>query len=126
MRIHNRNSLGLAAACALGALLAGCAAGPPPRKTVADLARAQTTVAEAQRSGSQQYAPTTLQKARDEVQQAEHLSDHGHPLRADQLANEAAVDAQFAMARASDSKAQRDLKDQKRTLQTLRNEEGRQ
>lgn len=60
MRIHHRPPLILTAAGVLGALVAGCASGPPPA-TTADVARAQTLVAEAERSGAQEYAPTDLQ-----------------------------------------------------------------
>lgn len=125
MRIHYRPPLILTAAGVFGALVAGCASGPP-RVTTADVARAQTLVAEAERSGAQEYAPTDLQKARDEAQQADQLAGHGDATQADRLANEAAVDAKFATAQAANGKAQHDLRDQRRTLQTLRDEEGRQ
>jgi Domain of unknown function (DUF4398) len=124
MRSHHGHSLKVTVACALGALLAGCASGPPPQ-TTADLSRAHTLVAEADRSGAQEYAPADLQKARDEAQQADQLAGHGDA-KADWLANEAAVDAQLADARAANGKAQHDLKDQRRTLETLRGEENRQ
>ncbi len=109
----------------IAALLCGCASGPP-RETTADLSRANALVAEAERSGAQEYAPADAQKARDEAQQADQLAGHGDAQRADRLANEAAVDAQFATARAANGKAQHDLKDQQRTLDTLRGEENRQ
>lgn len=125
MRSHYGDSLKIAAACVLGALIAGCAS-EPSRQTTADLSRAHTLVAEADRSGGQEYAPADLQKARDEAQQADQLAGHGDAERADWLANEAAVDAQLADARAANGKAQHDLKDQRRTLETLRGEENRQ
>ncbi len=95
MRSHHGHSLKVTAACALGALLAGCASGPPPQ-TTADLSRAHTLVAEAESSGAQEYAAADLQKARDEAQQADQLAGHGDAERADWVANEAAVDAQLA------------------------------
>lgn len=125
MKFHYRPLLILTAAAAVGALVAGCAS-EPPRETTADLTRAHTLIAEAERGGAQEYAPADLQKARDEAQQADQLAGHGDAKRADELANEATVDAQFATARASNGKAQHDLKDQQRTLDTLRIEEGRQ
>lgn len=105
---------------AAGALLAGCSSGPP-RATTIDLTRAHTLVAEAQSSGAQQYAAADLQAARDKAQQADQLADHD-PARADQLANEASVDAQLASARAQDVKAQHSLDDLNRSLQSLRDE----
>lgn len=124
MRSHYGDSLKIAVAGVLAAWVAGCASGPPPQ-TTADLSRAHTLVAEADRSGAQEYAPADLQKARDEAQQADQLAGHD-ATRADWLANEAAVDAQLADARAANGKAQHDLKDQQRTLETLRGEENRQ
>lgn len=125
MRAHHIRSIGLTAVWALSLLLAGCASGPP-QETTADLTRAHTLIAEAERSGAQEYAPADLQKARDEAQQADQLAGHGNAQQADRLANEATVDARYATARASNGKAQHDLKDQQRTLETLRSEEGRQ
>ena len=105
---------------AAGALIAGCSSGPP-RQTTADLARAQTLVEQAQSTGAQQYAAADLQTARDKVQQANQLADHD-ARRADRLANEAAVDAQLASARAQNAKAQHALDDVNRSLQSLREE----
>jgi outer membrane murein-binding lipoprotein Lpp len=105
------------------AVLAGCASGPPP-KTTADLARANTLVAEAEQSGAQQYAAADLQAARDEAQQANQLATHD-PVRADELANEAAVDAKLASARVQNLQAQRGVKQLHQTLDTLRSEEQR-
>ena len=124
MRFLYPHSLVLSAGM-IATSLSGCASGPP-RETTADLARASTLVAEAVRGGAQEYAPADLQKARDEAQQANQLAGHGDAERADQLANEAAVDAEFATARAANGKAQHDLKDQRRTLETLRDEVRRQ
>lgn len=70
--------------------------------------------------------PQQICKARDEAQQADELAGRGDATQADRLANEAAVDAKFATAQAANGKAQRDLRDQRRTLQTLRDEEDRQ
>lgn len=108
---------------AAGALVAGCSSGPP-RQTTANLTRAQTLVAQAQSSGAQQYAAADLQAARDKVQQADSLANH-NPRSADQLANEAAADAQLASARTQNAKAQQALNDMHRSLQSLREESER-
>lgn len=105
------------------AMLAGCASGPPPQ-TTADLARAHTMVAAAEQGGAQQYAAADLQSARDKAQQADKLASHDDS-RADQLANEAAVDAELASARAQNAQAQHALGELHRSLRTLRNEEER-
>ena len=105
------------------AVLAGCASGPPPQ-TTADLARANTLVAAAEQGGAQQYAAADLQAARDEAQQANQLATHD-PERADELANEAAVDAKLASARVQNAQAQHGVKQLHQTLATLRSEEQR-
>jgi hypothetical protein len=106
------------------AVLAGCASGPPRQTTTADLARANTLVAAAEQSGAQQYAAADLQAARDKAQQANELGKHDAK-RADQLANEAAVDAQLASARAQNAQAQHGLSLLHQSLKTLRSEERR-
>ncbi len=105
------------------AVLGGCASGPPPQ-TTADLARANTLVAAAEQNGAQQYAPMDLQAARDEAQQANQLATKDDR-QADELANEAAADAQLASARAQNAQAQHGVAQLHETLRTLRNEEER-
>jgi hypothetical protein len=109
-------------ALAVGSL-GGCASGPTPQTTAA-LTRAHTLVASAEHSEAQQYAAADLQKARDEAQEADQFAAKD-PQRADRLANEAAVDAQLASARAEDAQARHALQDLHQTLQTLRSEEER-
>lgn len=100
--------------------LAGCASAPP-RQTTADLTRAHTLVAAAESSDAQQYAAADLQAARDKATEADQEAKHD-ATRADRLANEAAVDAELASARAQDAKAQHSLADLHRNLESLRNE----
>lgn len=116
MKLHYLN---LPIALTLGAL-AGCASGPP-RQTTADLTRAHTLIAAAESSGAQEYAAADLQSARDKATEADSAAKHDSQ-RADQLANEAAVDAELASARAQDAKAQHSLADLHRNLKSLRNE----
>lgn len=108
---------------AAGALIAGCASGPP-RATTANLTRAQTLVAQAESNGAQQYAPADLQAARDKAQQADRLASRDSQ-SADRLANEAAADAQLASARTQNAKAQHALDDVNRSLRSLREESER-
>ena len=116
MRIFQSTTIAFALAA-----LGGCASGPPRHTTVA-LTRAQTLVAAAEQSGAQKYAAADLQSARDKAHEARQLASKD-PKRADQLANEAAVDAQLASARAQDAQARHALTDMRRTLRTLRSEE---
>lgn len=105
------------------AVIGGCASGPPPQ-TTADVARANTLVAAAEQGGAQQYAAADLQAAHDEAQQANQLAN-SDPARADELANEAAVDAKLANARVQNAQAHHGLKQLHQTLDTLRSEEQR-
>jgi phage tail tape-measure protein len=105
------------------AVAAGCAT-EPPRATTDEVARAQALIGEAEQSGAPQYAPADLQEARDKLAQATQLESN-QPIEAQYLAKEAAVDAQLATARSSDSKAQRAVHDADENLMTLRNEEQR-
>ena len=109
-----------AALLASGALVAGCASGPS-RETIADLARAQTLVAQAQTSGAQQYAGADLQAARDKLQQADQLAHHDSQ-HAGWLANEAAANAQLASARTQSARTQQTLENSNQSLQMLREE----
>lgn len=105
------------------AVVAACASGPPPQ-TTADVARANTLVAAAEQGGAQQYAAADLQAARDEAQQANQLAS-SDPARADEFANEAAVDAKLASARVQNAQARHGLSQLHQTLDTLRSEERR-
>jgi phage tail tape-measure protein len=100
---------------------AGCAT-EPPRATTDELARAQALIGEAEQSGAQQYAPADLQQAHDKLATATQLQSK-QPVEAEQLAKEAALDAQLATARTSDGKTQRAVHDVNENLDTLRNEE---
>ncbi|MGH8201522.1 MAG: DUF4398 domain-containing protein [Steroidobacteraceae bacterium] len=104
-------------------VLAGCASAPPPQ-TTADLARAHTLVVAAEQSGAQLYAATDLQAARDKAQQADQFAQRDAG-RADQLANEATVDAQLASARAQNAQVRHALGELHQSLRTLRSEEER-
>ena len=105
------------------ALGAACAT-EPPRATTDEVARAQALIGEAEQSGAPQYAPADLQEARDKLAQATQL-ENNRPVEAQYLAKEAAVDAQLATARSSDTKAQRAVHDADENLATLRSEEQR-
>lgn len=101
--------------------LGGCSSGPP-RQTTVDLTHAQTLVAAAEQSGAQKYAAAVLQSARDKAHEAAQFASKD-PKRADRLANEAAVDAQLASARAQDARTRHSLAEMRRSLRTLRREE---
>jgi len=105
-----------AVALLAGAAAGGCASQPPP---TAQMVRASTLVSEAEKDQAQRYAPTDLQRARDELNDAQTAeSDHKYD-QALRLAENAAADANLASARASSSKAQQSAEQVRTSLQTL-------
>jgi hypothetical protein len=86
-------------------LAGGCATeGPPPSEEVT---RAQTVIEEADRAGAQRYAAADLQRAHDELSNAEKANSEGKYDEARRYAESAEADADVATARASDGEAQR-------------------
>lgn len=109
----------LAAACAAltGVALGGCASHPPA--PVAELTRAHTLVGQAQASDAPRYDSVDLAAAQDKLQQAD-ADAQSNPMLADQLAHEASVDAELAMARTRARKAQESLGQVNDSLAALR------
>jgi tetratricopeptide (TPR) repeat protein len=108
----------LSAAALLGAsVLGGCASEPKP---TAQLVRASTLVSQAEKSQAQRYAPTDLQRARDELSSARSAEADGKYDRALRLAENAAADADLAGARAAEGKAKESAGQVHRSLDTLR------
>jgi 2-hydroxychromene-2-carboxylate isomerase len=105
---------------AVALAMAGCASEP---HQVAELARAQTLVEQAEQGGAQQFAPADLQAARDKLQQAQQKhTDDEVTVR---LAQEAALDAQVAAARTRSAKAEQALAQVNAGSETLRQEASR-
>jgi Domain of unknown function (DUF4398) len=116
VRRAGRIALGAAAVlavCALGA----CASQPKP---IAQLVRAKTLVSQAEESQAQRYAPTDLQRARDELDDARKAESNQRYQDARALADRAAADADLANARAASGKAQQSAGQVRHSLDTLR------
>ena len=108
------------AACAL---VAGC--GSQPARPVEQLARARTLIEQAERTGAAGPAAADLEQARGKLRQAEAAAKDGDQETALRLANQAAVDAELAQARASAAEARRSAEELKRSLDALREEASR-
>jgi hypothetical protein len=63
-----------------------------------DLVRARASIAEAEQAGAEEFAGPQLTLARDKIRAAELAFDDGEGERADQLAVEAGLDAELALA----------------------------
>ncbi len=98
----NRKASRLALVGAALVFLGGCASTPPP---VAQMAVAKTALSNASTAGSEEYAPLQLKEAKDKMDAAQQAMTAHEYKRAAQLAEEAQVDAELAIARARSEKA---------------------
>jgi hypothetical protein len=106
-----------AAVVLVAAGMSGCASQPKP---TAQLVRASTLVSEAEKDGAQRFAAADLQRARDELSDAQTAESAGKYANASRLADRAAADADLASARASSGKSQQSADQVRRSLDTLR------
>lgn len=104
-------------------MLTACASNAP--RPTAELSRAATLTNVAERSGAQQYAGADLDRARDKLKRANYAADEGEQERARRLAEEAAIDAELAAAKASSANAQRSAQEIRDSISTLRAESAR-
>ncbi|HSF46970.1 MAG TPA: DUF4398 domain-containing protein [Burkholderiales bacterium] len=109
--------------CVLVALLtAGC--GSEPKRPTEQLTRAQTLIEQAEKAGAQRYAAADLETARNKLQSANKAADDGKQKQATQLAEEAALDAELAAARAATGEAKKAADEVGRSTEQLRQEAG--
>jgi hypothetical protein len=110
---------------ATGALLclasAGCATeGPKPND---ELTKAHTVVEQADKGGNaQRYAPADVQRAHDELADADRLSGQGKYDEARAVAQRAEVDADVAVARGNAMEQQKAAADVAQANNTLQQE----
>jgi hypothetical protein len=109
----------LPSALLLAGTVTGCASQPVP---AADLTRAHTLVAQAQASDAPRYDSVDLTSAQDKLQQAD-TDAQSQPAIAGQMAQEASADAELAMARTQDRKAQESLGQVNDSLAALRQQD---
>src|ERR1700761_2024871 len=98
----------------------GCATqGPQPTE---EMTRARTLIEQADRSGAQRYAAADLQRAHDELGNADKANAEKKFDDARRYAESAAADADVATARASAGEAERAAHEVKQGNETLRQE----
>jgi Domain of unknown function (DUF4398) len=111
------------AAALLCGFAAGCATeGPQPTE---EMVRAKTLIEQADRSAAQRYAAADLQKAHDELSNADKANADKKYDDARRYAESAAADADVAQARGSAGEAEHAAGDVKRSNETLRTESQR-
>ncbi|MDX1542256.1 MAG: DUF4398 domain-containing protein [Geminicoccaceae bacterium] len=98
-------------------LLAACASTPPPE---GELRAAEVAVGEAVEADAGVHAPALLQQARDKLARAKQAVDDERPVEARRLAEQAAVDAQLAEARARAEVATGHLREVRQGVDGLR------
>lgn len=101
-------------------IAAGCSSSP--ERPVQQLAVAEASVEQARRSDAPRYANAHLIKARDKLEDARDAADRGDSERAEQLAHEAEVDAEYAAAAAQSAKLEEAVAAVRESLNTLRRE----
>lgn len=107
----------------LGTLAAGCVTeGPAP---VEEVTRARAVLEQADKAGAQRYAAADLQRAHDELSNAERANTEQKYDEARRFAESAEVDADLAMARNSAGEAQHAAHEVVRADDTLRQESDR-
>lgn len=107
----------LCAALAAAAALGSCASQPKP---TAQLVRAHTLIGQAEKDHAQRFAAADLQRARDELDNAQTAEKDEKYDSARSLADRASADADLASARASSAKAQQSAEQVRHSLDTLR------
>ena len=99
---HAMARIGIVAATAI--LMAACASTPPP---LAEMAVARVAVSDANRAGANELAPVQLKSAMDKMNAAEKEMAAENYALAQELAEQAEVDAKLAAATANSVKAQK-------------------
>lgn len=113
----------LACTAALACGVAACASeGPQPTE---QLTRAKTLVDQADKAQGQRYAAADVQRAHDELSQAESANQQKHYNEARSLAEAAAADADLAVARSDAGDAQRAAREAEQSNSTLEQESQR-
>ena len=98
----------------------GCSSHNPV--VAAKLAQAARAVDEAQQAGAAMRAPAEFKSARDKLSSAQTTAEHGKHERAIRLAEQAAIDAEYARARAANERVNAMADEMNQSLKTLRQE----
>jgi hypothetical protein len=114
-----RLTKGTAVIAAILAGLAACASTPIPNDKIAV---AKASVQRAEQAGADQLAPVELATARDKLARAEKAAVDREAVPANNLAEQANVDAQLAEATAREQRSHKAAMEFDASMQALRNE----
>lgn len=116
---HQHSKYHVFAVITVCAALGACANFERP---VADMSKAEASIALAERSGAQEYGAQALNSARDKYAAAQSAAINEDFELAFRLAKEANVDAQLALAQTDRGKSEAALKELNASLSTLHRE----
>jgi hypothetical protein len=111
--------------CVAVATLALAACAGSGERPDAALARAQASINSAEQAGARQYGAADLDMARTKLTQARMLADDGENQTAQQLAEQAVVDAELAGARGMTGRSQEALQQVRASIESLQEEVNR-
>lgn len=103
----------------LSFMFISCASSRPPAE---DIARAESTIKQAEQVGAQNYAPLEIREARKKLDRANNLVKEKEYEKARRLAEQAEVDAELAEAKTLSEKAQRAVRELRESIKALREE----
>jgi hypothetical protein len=119
MKISKHSRYAATPALLAMSLLAGCGGSAFTKE---DLDQTRNAVAQAEQSGIDKSGAVDLETAKNKVSQADKALEEGNEEQAERLANEARVDAEFAVAVSRAQSAQRAAQDLSAGVETLRRE----
>lgn len=120
MRSETTARLRPVAGLGLLVMLAACASGA--ERPDQDLARAEAAIGQAEQAGARQYGPMVLDDAREKLAQARAAVAEEEMLVAQRYAEEAALAADLAAAKARTGKSQRAVDQLEKSIAVLREE----
>jgi hypothetical protein len=113
----SRSCLAIVMAAAVSAAQWGCSSHEPPR---AEVVAADVALNRAAQSQASRYAPAEMRRARAKLAGAREAYAEGNYEEAEMLAEQAAVDARLAEAKAGAEAAKQTAADARREIEALR------
>jgi uncharacterized small protein (DUF1192 family) len=119
--VNYSSALNAAGALIFSVFVSACATSPVEPQQQA-LIRAEATIQEAEESGAYEHGSAELESARDKLAAARTAVEDGDEERAGRLATEATLDAELAVAIASNRQMQSAVDELNATIATLQEE----
>ena len=119
LELSSKLTRGAAVCAAIAVGLAACASTPIPNEKIAV---AKSSVQRAEQSGAPELAPVEMAAARDKLSRAEKAAADREAQPANQLAEQADIDARLAEATAQQQRSRKAAMESDANMQALRNE----